>query len=54
MFRVVKDREQWFRVVMGEAADSGELTTERQAARVLLPTGLANSPAMDLSLEQHT
>ena len=50
MFRVVKDRERWFGVVMGEAPDSSELATEQQAARVALPLALANQLTMDLSL----
>lgn len=50
MFRVVKDRERWFGVVMGETPDSGEWTTEQQAARVPLPQALAAALTMDLSL----
>jgi len=50
MFRVVKDRERWFGVVMGETPDSGEWTTEQQAARVPLPAALAAALTMDLSL----
>jgi Helicase conserved C-terminal domain len=50
MFRVVKDRERWFGMVMGETPDSGEWTTEQQAARVPLPTALAAALTMDLSL----
>jgi hypothetical protein len=50
MFRVVKDRERWFGVVMGETPDSGEWTTEQQAARVPLPAALATALTMDLSL----
>lgn len=50
MFRVVKDRERWFGIVMGEAPPSGERDTEQQASRVPLPTALAERLAMDLSL----
>ncbi len=50
MFRVVKDRERWFGVVMGETPDSGERATEQQALRVPLPLRLAESLTMDLSL----
>jgi SNF2 family DNA or RNA helicase len=50
MFRVVKDRERWFGVVMGETPDSSEWSTERQAARVPLPMKLAEQLTMDLSL----
>lgn len=52
MYRVVKDRERWFGVVMGEPPDSGELATERQEARVPLPLALAESLTMDLSLHR--
>lgn len=51
MFRVVKDRERWFGVVMGEAPDSSEWATERQAARVPLPAKLAEDLTMDLALQ---
>ncbi|MBX6722622.1 MAG: DEAD/DEAH box helicase, partial [Dactylosporangium sp.] len=37
MFRVVKDRERWFGIVMGESPDISESATERQAARIPLP-----------------
>ncbi|MBA3309176.1 MAG: SWF/SNF helicase family protein [Nocardioidaceae bacterium] len=50
MFRVVKDRERWFGVVMGEAPSSGERATEQEAARVPLPLKLAEGLTMDLSL----
>jgi len=50
MFRVVKDRERWFGVVMGETPDSNEWATERQAERVPLPSALATALTMDLSL----
>jgi hypothetical protein len=50
MFRVVKDRERWFGVVMGETPDASEWATERQAARVPLPEKLAEQLTMDLSL----
>jgi hypothetical protein len=50
MFRVVKDRERWFDVVMGETPDSSEWATERQAERVPLPAKLAEQLTMDLSL----
>jgi hypothetical protein len=53
MFRVVKDRERWFGVVMGEAPDSGERATEQQAERVPLPIALAEDLTMDLSLHEH-
>lgn len=51
MFRVVKDRERWFGVVMGEASETGEQATERQATRVPLPSALAEKLTMDLSIQ---
>ncbi len=50
MFRVVKDRERWFGVVMGETPEPGERATERQEARVPLPIALAEQLTMNLSL----
>jgi hypothetical protein len=50
VFRVVKDRERWFGVVMGESPDSGERATEQEAHRVPLPLRLAETLTMDLSL----
>lgn len=50
MYRVVKDRERWFGVVMGETPESNELATERQENRVPLPRELAESLTMNLSL----
>lgn len=44
MFRVVKDRERWFGVVMGETPDSGEVATDRKKiefrSRLNWPSGL--------------
>jgi ERCC4-related helicase len=53
MFRVVKDRERWFGVIMGESAAAGERATELEAARVPLPLALAQQLYMDLSLQPH-
>lgn len=50
MFRVVKDRERWFGVVMGETPESSERVTEQQEARVPLPVALAEQLTMNLSL----
>ncbi|MGI9118986.1 MAG: hypothetical protein ACR2G7_02460 [Acidimicrobiales bacterium] len=51
MFRVVKDRERWFGLVMGEAPDFGERATEQREARVPLPVALAEQLTMDLALQ---
>jgi hypothetical protein len=53
MFRVVKDRERWFGIVMGETPASGERATEQQEARVPLPVALAEQLTMNLSLSGH-
>jgi len=50
MFRVVKDRERWFGIVMGGAADTDERTSEKRAARLPLPPTLAAQLTMDLSI----
>ncbi|MGV0795509.1 DEAD/DEAH box helicase [Mycolicibacterium elephantis] len=50
MFRVVKDRERWFGVVMGEIPDFGERATDRQESRVPLPIALAEQLTMNLSI----
>jgi superfamily II DNA or RNA helicase len=50
MFRVVKDRERWFGVVMGQTSESDELATDRQEDRIPLPAQLAQRLTMDLSL----
>ncbi len=52
MFRVVKDRERWFGIVMGDTTSTGKLATERQEDRVPLPTRLAEKLTMDLALQQ--
>ena len=50
MYRVVKDRERWFGVVMGQTAATSERATEQQAGRVPLPSALAESLTMNLAL----
>jgi len=42
MYRVVKDRERWFQVVMGEEFTLSEISTEKRAQRVPLPQSLAS------------
>jgi len=41
MFRVVKDRERWFQIVMGQDFKLDEATMEKLARRVPLPAQLA-------------
>ncbi|HEY9565183.1 MAG TPA: helicase-related protein, partial [Nocardioides sp.] len=50
VYRVVKDRDRWFNVVMGEQIDTSEWATERAAERVPLPASLAASLTFDLSV----
>ena len=49
-YRVVKDRERWFNVVMGERLDLDERSTDRLAERVPLPDELAKSLALRLEI----
>ncbi|WP_309893781.1 C-terminal helicase domain-containing protein [Archangium sp.] len=48
MFRVVRDRERWFQVVMGQKFEFDEATAERLANRVPLPEELAAELVFDL------
>jgi ERCC4-related helicase len=50
MYRVVKDRERWFGIVMGEGVGTDERSTELLEARVPLPMALAELMTLDLSL----
>jgi len=54
MYRVVKDRERWFNVVMGEQFDTSEWATDRVAERVLLPDNLVKALMVDLSVGTQT
>lgn len=49
MFRVVKDRERWFGIVMGDKPTADERSTEEEEGRVALPTWIASRLTMDLS-----
>lgn len=48
MFRVVRDHERWFQVVMGENYEVDEAATDRQAARISLPSVVQQQLAMKL------
>ena len=57
MFRVLRDRERWFQIVMGQKFEFDEASSEAIACRVPLPTELANSLTFNLacwSNGQHT
>jgi superfamily II DNA/RNA helicase len=40
MYRVVRDRERWFQIVMGDRYEVDEASTDKRAARVPLPRAL--------------
>jgi hypothetical protein len=48
MFRVVRDRERWFQIVMRESYEVDEAATERQAARIPLPSVVQRQLSMKL------
>jgi len=48
MFRVVKDRAQWFDVVMGRATAADERVTDSEESRVPLHDKIRAALAMDL------
>jgi hypothetical protein len=50
MYRVVRDRERWFQVVMGEKFATDEFSTERLAERMPFPEVAAKALAMRLDL----
>lgn len=54
VYRVVKDRDRWFNIVMGERIDTSEWATDRTAARVPLHAELAESLTFDLSVVRST
>src|SRR5438132_9957653 len=49
-FRVMRDRERWFNVVMGEPLELDEASTDRIAERVSFPEPAARGVAMDLAV----
>ena len=51
MFRVVRDRERWFSVIMGEKYSLDEGSTEKPAERVPFPEMAAKALGFDLSLQ---
>lgn len=50
MFRVVRDRERWFQVLMGEDYDVDEAVTDQLERRVPLPRAAAEELAMKLNV----
>jgi hypothetical protein len=49
MFRVLRDRERWFQIVMGQKFELDEATSEELACRIPLPVELASTLTFDLS-----
>jgi len=50
MYRVVMDRERWFKVVMGEKYKVDVRTTEKLAERLPFPESAANELIFNLSV----
>lgn len=50
MYRVVRDRERWFKVVMGEKMTLDPRTTDKIAERVPLPASIAEELAFNLEV----
>ncbi len=48
MYRVVRDRERWFQIVMGEKYEVDELATDRRAERIPLPEAVQQQLVMRL------
>ncbi len=48
MYRVVRDRERWFQIMMGEQYDVDEASTDRRADRVPLPRSVQQQLLMRL------
>jgi superfamily II DNA or RNA helicase len=53
-FRVVKDRERWFNVVMGERLQLDEWSTDHMAERVSLPLELSHRLTMRLEVSRRS
>lgn len=49
MFRVLRDRERWFQIVMGQEFSFDERTSEEMLSRVPLPTQLGEDLVFDLA-----
>ena len=49
MFRVLRDRERWFQVVMGQKFEFDDATSDDLASRESLPAELAEKLTFDLS-----
>ncbi len=50
MYRVVRDRERWFNIVMGNIYEVDEASTDRRAQRVPLPEAVQNELTLGLGI----
>jgi SNF2 family DNA or RNA helicase len=50
-FRVMKDRERWFNIVMGDPLELDEWSIDHAAQRVPLPSDLTDRLTMNLGLQ---
>lgn len=50
MFKVVMDREKWFKIVMGEECKDDYKSTEKQAERIPLPDQIVNELSFKLGI----
>jgi len=50
MYRVVRDRERWFQIVMGDKYEVDEAATDRRAARIPLPRAIQNDLMLRLEV----
>ena len=50
MYRVVRDRERWFQIVMGDKYEVDEAATDRRAARLPLPRAIQNDLTLRLEV----
>jgi hypothetical protein len=48
MFKVVRDRERWFQIIMGQKFEFDEATSESLANRVPLPQDLYENLVFNL------
>jgi hypothetical protein len=51
MYRVVRDRERWFQIIMGEKYETTEAATDRRARRIPLPKVLQECLALHLGAD---
>jgi superfamily II DNA or RNA helicase len=50
MYRVVRDRERWFQIIMGEKYETAEAATDRRAQRIPLPKVVQEKLALHLQM----